>query len=37
MEQAAAQINNAMEGLIRDKPQQYLWGYARYKTPKGAP
>ncbi len=33
---AAAQINQAMEGLIMQKPQQYLWGYARYKKPKGA-
>jgi lauroyl/myristoyl acyltransferase len=22
-----------MEHLIRERPQQYLWGYARYKTP----
>ena len=35
MVQAAAQINTAMEGLILQKPQQYLWGYARYKQPKG--
>lgn len=34
MEQAAAQINRAMEALILQKPEQYLWGYARYKTPK---
>ncbi len=34
MTQAAAQINRAMEGLILQKPQQYLWGYARYKTSK---
>lgn len=33
---AAAQINRAMEGLILQKPEQYLWGYARYKKPKGA-
>ena len=32
--QAAAQINRAMEGLIRQKPSQYLWGYARYKPPR---
>jgi Kdo2-lipid IVA lauroyltransferase/acyltransferase len=32
--QAAAQINAAMEGLIRECPQQYLWGYARYKQPR---
>jgi KDO2-lipid IV(A) lauroyltransferase len=36
MEQAATQINHAMEDLILQKPQQYLWGYARYKRPKGA-
>jgi KDO2-lipid IV(A) lauroyltransferase len=35
---AVAQINRAMEGLIRECPQQYLWGYGRYKTPRsGAP
>lgn len=31
---AVAQINRAMEGLIRECPQQYLWGYGRYKTPR---
>jgi len=31
---AAAQINLAMEGLIRQRPAQYLWAYARYKTPR---
>ena len=31
---AAAQINAAMEGLIRECPEQYLWGYARYKQPR---
>ncbi len=34
MAEAAAQINRAMEDLILQKPQQYLWGYARYKAPK---
>jgi Kdo2-lipid IVA lauroyltransferase/acyltransferase len=34
--QAVAQINAAMEGLIRQCPAQYLWGYARYKTPPAA-
>jgi KDO2-lipid IV(A) lauroyltransferase len=34
--QAVAQINVAMEGLIRQCPAQYLWGYARYKTPPAA-
>lgn len=33
----AALINAAMEGLIRRFPEQYLWGYNRYKTPRGAP
>ena len=32
-EAAAAQANGQMERLIRECPQQYLWGYARYKTP----
>jgi Kdo2-lipid IVA lauroyltransferase/acyltransferase len=31
--QAVAQINTAMEDLIRQCPSQYLWGYARYKQP----
>jgi KDO2-lipid IV(A) lauroyltransferase len=31
---AAAQVNAAMEALIRECPQQYLWGYARYKQPR---
>ena len=32
--QAAGVINQAMEGLICSCPQQYLWGYARYKQPR---
>lgn len=32
--QAATLINRAMEDLIRSCPQQYLWGYARYKQPR---
>jgi Kdo2-lipid IVA lauroyltransferase/acyltransferase len=32
-EVAAAQVNAQMERLIRECPQQYLWGYARYKQP----
>jgi KDO2-lipid IV(A) lauroyltransferase len=32
--ESAAAINLAMEGLIRQRPQQYLWGYDRYKTPR---
>lgn len=31
---AATQVNAAMERLVRECPQQYLWGYARYKTPR---
>ncbi len=31
---ATAQINAAMESLIRKRPQQYLWGYARWKAPR---
>ena len=33
----AAAINRSMEAVIRLKPTQYLWGYYRYKTPRGAP
>jgi KDO2-lipid IV(A) lauroyltransferase len=29
-------INRAMESLIRQCPQQYLWGYNRYKRPRRA-
>ncbi|MFN4149273.1 MAG: lysophospholipid acyltransferase family protein, partial [Rhodocyclaceae bacterium] len=32
--EAATQINAAMETLIRRCPEQYLWAYARYKTPR---
>lgn len=31
---ATAQVNAEMERLIRECPQQYLWGYARYKQPR---
>ncbi|MFT7721438.1 MAG: lysophospholipid acyltransferase family protein [Roseateles sp.] len=34
-EDAAALVNAAMEGLIRRAPGQYLWGYHRYKQPRG--
>ncbi len=34
---AAAQINAALERLIRTNPEQYLWGYNRYKAPQSAP
>jgi KDO2-lipid IV(A) lauroyltransferase len=32
----AAQINAALERTIRACPAQYLWGYNRYKIPRGA-
>ena len=32
---AASAINAAMESLIRRAPGQYLWGYHRYKQPRG--
>ena len=35
LEAAVHQVNLAMELLIRTCPQQYLWGYARYKAPPG--
>lgn len=31
---AAATINRAMEHLILQRPDQYLWGYHRYKQPR---
>lgn len=34
LETAVVQINQAMESLILSCPQQYLWGYARYKQPR---
>ena len=30
----AEAINRAMQGLIEECPQQYLWGYNRYKKPR---
>jgi Kdo2-lipid IVA lauroyltransferase/acyltransferase len=32
--EAATTINRAMERLILECPQQYLWGYHRYKQPR---
>jgi len=34
-EQRAQQINHEIEHLIRQCPEQYLWGYNRYKRPRG--
>ena len=28
-------INQAIEAIVRSQPGQYLWGYARYKAPRG--
>jgi KDO2-lipid IV(A) lauroyltransferase len=36
-ESAPRRINRALEALVRECPEQYLWGYNRYKQPKGAP
>ena len=35
LDQAAAQLNAALETLIRQCPAQYLWTYERYRTPRG--
>lgn len=34
LDTAVVQINQAMERLVKACPQQYLWGYARYKRPR---
>ena len=36
-ESATRRINRGLEALVRECPEQYLWGYNRYKQPKGAP
>jgi len=36
-ESETRRMNRALEALIRDCPAQYLWGYNRYKRPRGAP
>ena len=35
-ESGIRRINRALEALIRECPGQYLWGYNRYKSPRGA-
>jgi KDO2-lipid IV(A) lauroyltransferase len=35
-ETATRRLNRALEMLVRECPEQYLWGYNRYKTPRGA-
>ena len=32
----AGVVNQAMERLVRRCPEQYLWGYHRYKAPRDA-
>lgn len=32
-----AQLNAAVERAVRLRPEQYLWGYDRYKVPRGVP
>jgi len=34
---AARRVNEEVETLVRECPEQYLWGYNRYKRPAGAP
>ena len=34
-DQGVESINRYMEALIRQAPDQYLWGYHRYKQPRG--
>ncbi|MEW6687912.1 MAG: lysophospholipid acyltransferase family protein, partial [Pseudomonadota bacterium] len=36
-ESGPRRLNRAVEALVRENPDQYLWGYNRYKQPKGAP
>jgi len=35
--EAVTAVNRAMEKLVLQCPQQYLWGYARYKQPRTVP
>jgi KDO2-lipid IV(A) lauroyltransferase len=35
--QDEAGLNRAVEAMIRRRPEQYLWGYDRYKVPRHAP
>jgi Kdo2-lipid IVA lauroyltransferase/acyltransferase len=36
-ESPARRVNRALESAIRERPEQYLGGYNRYKRPPGAP
>jgi Kdo2-lipid IVA lauroyltransferase/acyltransferase len=35
--QGARRMNEAIEAAVRKYPEQYLWGYNRFKQPAGAP
>ncbi len=35
--ETTADLNAAVEAVVRRCPQQYLWSYPRYKVPRGAP
>ena len=35
--QDEAELNRRVERMIRMRPEQYLWGYDRYKAPRDAP
>lgn len=35
-ENPVRRLNRALEALVRECPDQYLWGYNRYKVPRGA-
>jgi len=35
--ESARRVNERVEKLVRQCPEQYLWGYNRYKRPAGAP
>ena len=37
VEEKTAALNACLEGLIRQYPDQYMWGYKRYKNPPGFP
>jgi len=32
--QAVTLVNRAIEAIVLSQPGQYLWAYARYKTPR---
>lgn len=34
LEQLVMLMNQSLESIVRSHPGQYLWGYARYKTPR---